>query len=352
MATHPNTLGARAADEANVRAPAGSSWLDWAMTLLCLWLVGGVYLDGWAHNHGKVDQSFFTPWHGLLYAGFGAIALLLGATLAWNMLHGFTWARALPGGYELALLGVAIFAFGGVGDLIWHTLFGIEAQIEALISPTHLLLALGATLMITGPLRAAWRRPSAGNMTWAQQAPMLISLTLVLALFSFLTQYAHPWVEPYAEAGYPGGDGFFGLALGMASILLQTALLMGVALLALRRGPLPPGGWTLLLGLSTALVSVLDDQYRLFPAAVGAGIAGDVLLWVLQPSASRPAGLRAFAFLAPVLLYASYYAQLALAAGIRWSVHMWTGSIVLAGVVGLLLSYLVVPPDDGGPARA
>jgi hypothetical protein len=352
MATRSNTLGPLAADEPRLRAPAGSLRLDWAMTLLSLWLIGGVYLDGWAHNHGKVDQSFFTPWHGVLYAGFGAIAVLLGATLAWNMARGFHWARALPVGYDLAVLGALIFAFGGVGDLIWHTLFGIEANIEALISPTHLLLALGATLMITGPLRAAWRRPIADRATWAQHAPLLIALTLVLALCAFFTQYAHPWVEPRAQVGYPGGDGFFGLALGMVSILLQTALLMGVALLALRRGRLPIGGWTLLLGLSTALVSVLDDQYRLILAALAAGIAGDVLLWLLRPAASRPAALRGFAFLAPVLLYASYYAQLALAPGIRWSIHMWSGSIVLAGVVGLLLSYLVVPPDDGGLAGA
>lgn len=24
---------------------------DWAFLVPCAWLVGGVYLDGWAHNH-------------------------------------------------------------------------------------------------------------------------------------------------------------------------------------------------------------------------------------------------------------------------------------------------------------
>jgi hypothetical protein len=28
-----------------------------------------------------------------------------------------------------------------------------------------------------------------------------------------------------------------------------------------------------------------------------------------------------------------------------WSVHLWTGSIVMAGIAGLLLSYLVVSPQ-------
>jgi hypothetical protein len=33
------------------------------MSLLSAWLVGGLFPDGWAHAHGRVDQSFFTPWH-------------------------------------------------------------------------------------------------------------------------------------------------------------------------------------------------------------------------------------------------------------------------------------------------
>ena len=39
------------------------------MSALSAWLVGGFFLDGWAHTHGKVDQSFFTPWHAVLYSG-------------------------------------------------------------------------------------------------------------------------------------------------------------------------------------------------------------------------------------------------------------------------------------------
>jgi hypothetical protein len=29
-----------------------------------------------------------------------------------------------------------------------------------------------------------------------------------------------------------------------------------------------------------------------------------------------------------------------------WSVHLWTGAIVLAGLVGWLLSYLILPPQE------
>jgi hypothetical protein len=55
----------------------------------------------------------------------------------------------------LSLLGFMIFALGGGVDFAWHTLFGFEADEEALLSPAHLLLATGAILLTSGPLRAA-----------------------------------------------------------------------------------------------------------------------------------------------------------------------------------------------------
>jgi hypothetical protein len=39
---------------------------DWSMGFLAVLLMGGLLLDGWAHAHGEVDQSFLTPWHALL----------------------------------------------------------------------------------------------------------------------------------------------------------------------------------------------------------------------------------------------------------------------------------------------
>src|SRR3546814_8505868 len=38
-----------------------------------LWMVVGLFLDGWAHDNAK-PESFFTPWHGVLYSGFAASA--------------------------------------------------------------------------------------------------------------------------------------------------------------------------------------------------------------------------------------------------------------------------------------
>lgn len=41
--------------------------------LLGTWLVLGIFIDGYAHNHDVVE-TFFTPWHAILYSGFLACA--------------------------------------------------------------------------------------------------------------------------------------------------------------------------------------------------------------------------------------------------------------------------------------
>ena len=38
---------------------------------------------------------------------------------------------------------------------------------------------------------------------------------------------------------------------------------------------------------------------------------------------------------------------LLLTRSIGWSVNLWMGSIVLSGIIGLLLSYLLLPPLAG-----
>jgi hypothetical protein len=58
------------------------------------------------------------------------------------------------------------------------------------------------------------------------------------------------------------------------------------------------------------------------------------------------ARLRIFAFAVPAILYGLYFiAMIVNDGGIGWSVHLWAGSAVMAGIVGVLLSYLVVLPQ-------
>jgi len=45
---------------------------------------------------------------------------------------------------------------------------------------------------------------------------------------------------------------------------------------------------------------------------------------------------------------AMYFLAVLLTRGIGWTIHSWLGSVVGAGICGLLLSYLVVPPPIAG----
>jgi hypothetical protein len=350
------SVAPRAAQEAAV-----SAGFDWIFILLCTWLTGGIFLDGWAHNHGKVDTSFFTPWHAVLYSGYLAAAIFLVVTMLRNHARGVPWRRSYPAGYGATVIGVPLFALAGVGDLLWHTLFGIEKNIEGLISPSHLALALGGTLILTGPLRAAWRRsaPDAAER-WRTLLPALLSLTYIFSLLVFFTQFAQPIVKSRANLQitdivityFPfdtSNDPNLSTELGVASILLQAAIMTGVALLLVRRWRLPLGAFALLFGLNGLLISFLAGRTSIIGVVLVSALIGlliDMLNVALRPTSGRPATWRIFGFAVPFVYNLLYFGALYTIYGaFGWSVHLWTGSIVMAGIVGLLLSFLVVPPQ-------
>lgn len=341
--------------------------LDWLVSSLSALLVGGVYLDGWAHIHRGQIESFFTPWHAALYSGFMAVAaVLIGATVR-NRSRGFIGTRAIPAGYEQSVLGVVIFAVGGIADMLWHVVFGIEIDLEALLSPTHLLLASGGVLIVSGPFRAAWLEQRDPQRSLRGYFPILLSMTLLLAVLGFMSQYMHPFGTTWAagtrgqewlgEVGQARVSGFtiesyftfFSQLATIGGIILQTAVFVGLVLLAIRRWTLPPGSLSMLLIVSVTMMTLMRNRFiapgplPMIAVAALTGAAADVLLMKLRPSPERPGAMRWFAFTVPVVLYATYFGALALTTGTWWSVHLWTGAIVLAGLVGLLMSFLVVP---------
>jgi hypothetical protein len=324
--------------------PPASIGFDMVMALLLAWPIFGAYLDAWAHNHGLVD-SFFTPWHAVLYSGFVAVVFALYGTAIWNHSRGYAWLRSLPPGYELSALAIPFFAIGGVGDMLWHMAFGIEKQLDGIFSPTHMALTVAMGVMATGPLRSCWRRRErATGPTWHAGIPVIASLTILFALFTAVTQYAHPAVNPVALAMVPGGNQFFIKAYGALSIFLQTGIFMGLMLLAMRRWRLLPGAFTVVLSVPAVLASFLQDHFALIPVAVVAGIVADVLYQQLRPSGARTTTLRLFAFLVPFTYCLLYFLTLDLIGGIWWTIHMWLGVTVLSGIIGWLMSYLVAPP--------
>src|SRR2546423_6812701 len=93
-----------------------SNRFDWAMAVLSGLLVAGFYLDLWAHAHGRTDNTFFTPWHAVLYGMLVAVGLFLAGAALRAHRRGAPWRLSLPPGYDLSLLGIGLFLVGGVAD--------------------------------------------------------------------------------------------------------------------------------------------------------------------------------------------------------------------------------------------
>jgi hypothetical protein len=237
---------------------------EWTVVILCTWLMAGAYLDSWAHRHLPGLETFFTPWHAVLYSGMFAVLAFLAITALRNRSQGYSRGQVLPAGYSLSLLGCVLFGIGGVIDMLWHLHFGIEVSLAALISPPHLLLMLALGLIVTGPLRAAWRRP-------ISRAPFtaVISASLLLSMFTFFNQFDQPLVNPWAVRTAAVSDTTRYLQqLGILGIMVQTALLTGIVLYLVSRFTLPFGSITLLAGLNGALLGSLEQHFDLIPIAI------------------------------------------------------------------------------------
>jgi len=241
---------------------------------------------------------------------------------------------------------------GGVGDLVWHTLFGVEEDFEALVSPTHLLLGIGMVLVVSAPLRAAWRRP--GSAGWQALAPALLSGTLLLSLFTFFMMFSHPLMSLIGGRLHNSFHNDVGQMAGVVSLMVTAAVLVGMPFLLLQRWVLPAGALTLVWGVNTGAMAIVNWELPYAGLLLGAMLAAVVVSdWLLvRAQALYPdlRGLRVFAFVAPALLFGAYFLALLQSEGTRWSIHLVGGAIFLPGVVGLLLSYLAWPPALPSPS--
>lgn len=311
---------------------------DWVMVLCGFWLSFGAHLDAWAHHHVPQLETFFTPWHAVLYSGFIANAAVLGTVWWRSKARLRTWRRGVPRGYELSLLGCLVFGAGGILDMCWHLVFGIERDFAALLSPTHLILMTGAGMIVSGPLQASWQSGLPRS-----RLPALLSAALLLSVLSFFLQFDLPYTSQLASAQTPAWLQTDGAEeLGVAGIILQSAAMTSVALVLVRRLRLPFGSFGLILGIDATLATVIFKLDPVILVGLLGGLVADALYRVIRP-ASSPARFRLFAFLFPVPLYSLYFAGIEAVDGIWWQVHVWVGSVIAAALTGWLLSFLVWP---------
>lgn len=296
------------------------------------WVVTGLFLDGWAH-HSEMVETFWTPWHAVLYSGF-FVASIYAATTALAARRAGRPLLSDP----LIGLGFLAFALGGVADAGWHTVFGVEEDLEALLSPTHLLLMIGGLLLTTSTLRSAWARPERAP-SLRRFLPTLVGATLAVGILGFFLHFASPFVpEPEDYVGAPSD---MQVALGVMGMLVTTVLLMGMTFVLRARWQVPRHTFLFLFAMYALYMNGLhgfDQVVVVLPAAL-AGALADAMT-------QQGVGPRLFGATIPAVLWLSWFATFGAAFGLDWTPDLWLGAVVFASLTGLGLSYLVHPPTS------
>ena len=338
--------------------PADNVRLDWWMAIVTCLMIFGLFVDGWAHNHDRVDNTFFTPWHAILYSAYGVAALTLIVLHFRNVSLGYRWSRALPSGYMLALIGAFTFALAGIGDMLWHKAFGFEQSLESLLSPTHLVLALSGLLINTGPIRALWRRNT--DHSWRSLFPAILAITAITSVFTFFMVYASVTSNLVILTGQQPDSQTLTEIFGIQALVVHSNILLGVILFFSRRWRLPFGSVTLIYSVNAALMVWVHidtaDEFLLVVSAAITGLLGDLLL--RERAQQWPHGIRLLACLLPFAYSLGALLILQILGsvvwnngGLWWEIHMWLGTPILAGAFGYGLSLLVIPPESPKSAK-
>lgn len=323
-----------------VTALAHESVVDRAFVVAAGWLMTGVFLDAWAHI-SRLPDSFWTPWHGILYSGLLACGVFL---LLARGVERRIGRRLLADGYGLSLAGFALGALGGVADAIWHTLFGVEFDIDAAVSPSHLVIAAAILLVVTGPVRAARSRRSFG-------LPAALGLLYGISIVTIIVDYAQPFGHLYGTGQAPANQELSQLqqTVALFAFIAYAALLTGTSLAALRAGPVAPAWFGLVAGGNMAALTLVngplhpDATTLLLLVALASAALIATAAAVLRPAPGRVAATRTFAFAVPALSYAAYAVAVTAGVGTWWTPTFWSGLVAIGGLAGLLVSTFAAP---------
>ena len=305
------------------------------------WFIIGSYLDSWAHNNVPRLETFFTPWHGVLYSGMLVTAAVLFTTILINHRRGASWQEAIPVGYEISVFGVIMMFLAGIGDATWHTLFGIEKDFDGVLSPTHIALMISTGMIILGSYRALASRK--GNLSKADQLILTLTFTLFLALVTNITQMATVYTRLWPLT-MPASNSD-GQLLSVVSFILQGLLLAGIVLVVLRRWRLPIGFFTCSLTAIAIGISFMQSQFVIdIPLGIISGLLLDISYYFLKPSFKRELQFRLFCVILCSVTPAVYLLLVRLIMGpLLWTIHLTIGSVVACGLFGWLLSYVAYP---------
>ncbi|MEV4482576.1 hypothetical protein [Micromonospora coxensis] len=320
---------------------------DLVTVVLGACLIAGAMSDGWAHaNIVDTIEGFFTPWHGLLYAGFAG-------TAAWVLWLAYQrrdaaprwWRDGWPAGYRAGALGIAVFGLGGLGDMVWHETLGVEVGLDAAFSPSHLLIDAGAVLLLTSPLRSWWASAEGGTRAVTGVLSMMLGAMAPTILLTHSSAFLT--AAPTEAIGAYGNQG--PAILGVDAYLVTTVLLVAPFLLAHRRRATVGAGTALVAGVALFDLVMFEfpapQTVAALTALLGALLADVALRW-LDAVRGRDAALRlpiAGALYAG-LVWAGHLLGLALTDGLRWTPEVSGGLVTLTAVVGAVLGGLAARP--------
>jgi len=160
--------------------------------------------------------------------------------------------------FDVGVLGAIIFGVGGASDAVWHTLLGIETGVEPLVSPSHLMLFLGAFLMLDYVFTT---RPSKDQLDTAS----VVAVSTIYALVMFITQFLHPYLQ--YGVFFSSDDAFAAGTLFFQSMLASIVYVYAI------RFKMSPKQMFLLYFLSFVYVSVHASlgNIRLMILIIGIG---------------------------------------------------------------------------------
>ena len=318
-----------------------------------IWTTVGLTGDIARHlqNPGNLGGDFLSSWHLVLYGGVTAVAVWLGV-------GAIRRGPAFITSAGTTTIGFAILAVGGVCDAAWHAHFGVEANVEALVSPPHLMVYAGLTFLLTSPIVVLWRRPARrlGLVTSVVAMTSVVTAVLVTSLFTgFLSPLAsgmslsQGYVEPLIGESVIDYDQVRGLGIAVWTVAVLVA---AFTVIFVRFRPLP-GLIAVSVFLCGAPALLLTSASVIRPLVLGyamAGLVAEALVALLGKPTLGMGGASATGAIMGAMLWASTFALLGREDRLGWSVALWGGTVVLSGLVGAVTAALVALPAPTGGA--
>ncbi|GIF38610.1 hypothetical protein [Actinoplanes xinjiangensis] len=313
----------------------------WVLLVAGAWLVIGLQLDAYAHATTPELETFWTPWHGVLYSGIAAS----GFTLLWIMrsrLPGIPTYRsvlALPNALRLPLAGMAFLLVGGGVDTLWHNIWGIERDMEIFVSPSHEFIILGMALVAMGPSLMLAAGP--GDRL-GLSGGFLVGVSTLFAVLPVHIYSLHASAIGFRHlgSGHEPVPIFSPDAQLVHGYVVSTILLLLPFIVIGRRWPLPLGLPSVLVAIIAVLMHLMfDSKDDWWPALTLAAVsfAIEVVWRLVTPLLKIPSNGRwiLFGLVTPPVAWGTVLLVGKIQeGGTGFNIHMVTGLLTLTALTG------------------